>query len=188
MVPNRFTVMLDTNALYGALNRNIILTLAEAGLYRPRWTSKILEELSGALEPKLGEERVARAIAAIEGAFPEALVEIDPDALLASSLPDPNDNHVLAAAISVRAAQIVTDNIRDFPSGLLRQFDMEAIGVDAFISNSIGLDQITAVSALRSMRLRFDNPALDGPELLGLMEARGLVETASELSDYTDLL
>ncbi len=34
--PNRFTVVLDANVLGGALKRNLLLSLAEAGLFRPR--------------------------------------------------------------------------------------------------------------------------------------------------------
>lgn len=48
------------------------------------------------------------------------------------SLPDPDDRHVLAAAIRCRADVIVTMNLRDFPSEGLAAFGMEAQHPDEY--------------------------------------------------------
>ena len=37
-VSDRFTALLDANVLYPFLIRDVLLSLAEAGLYRPLWT------------------------------------------------------------------------------------------------------------------------------------------------------
>ncbi len=41
---DRFTALIDACVLAGALRRNILLSLAEAGLFRPRWSARILDE------------------------------------------------------------------------------------------------------------------------------------------------
>ena len=103
---DRFTALLDACVLGGALRRNMLLSLAEAGLFRPRWSSRILDETQKAItQITKGETDGSRQRAAIEAAFPEALVtgyEIFEGKL---ALPDPNDNHVLAAAIDAASPE-----------------------------------------------------------------------------------
>jgi hypothetical protein len=41
---DRFAALIDANVLACAMHRNIILSLAEAGFFRPRWRDKILDE------------------------------------------------------------------------------------------------------------------------------------------------
>lgn len=186
MIPNRFTVVLDANALFGALARNMLLSLAEAGFFRPAWSEEILNELEGALGSVFDPEIAGQQRSAIQRAFPGAFVNENQNS--PARLPDPKDEHVLGTALAVRAPQIITDNLKDFPADILEKYEVEAVSVDAFLSNTITLDPIEAVRALRIMRERFSKPELSARALLQLMEKRGLVETASELSDYVDLL
>lgn len=48
-VADRFTVILDANVLYPFLVRDVLLSLAAAGLYRPRWSRDIMDEWSSKL-------------------------------------------------------------------------------------------------------------------------------------------
>ena len=41
---NRYAAIIDACVLGGGLKRNIILSLAEAGLFRPYWSARILDE------------------------------------------------------------------------------------------------------------------------------------------------
>jgi len=50
-------------------------------------------------------------------------------------LPDPDDRHVLAAAIRGRADVIVTCNLKDFPAGALKSYGIEAQHPDEFLLN-----------------------------------------------------
>ncbi len=54
-------------------------------------------------------------------------------------LPDPDDRHVLAAAIRARADVIVTCNLRDFPADALSPYGIEAQHPDEFIMNLLDL-------------------------------------------------
>lgn len=72
---DRFTALLDACVLGGALRRNMLLSLAEAGLFRPRWSGRVLEETQKAISLiTKGDTDGARQRAAIEAAFPEAQV------------------------------------------------------------------------------------------------------------------
>ncbi|WP_217644434.1 PIN domain-containing protein [Roseovarius tolerans] len=146
---------MDTNVLFGGLHRNIALSLAEGGFYRPRWSTKILEEFERHLAVRLNDSDKAQLQRKrVETAFPEGEVEISAEAEARLTLPDDGDNHVLAAAIKARAAQIVTDNLQDFPSELLEPYEIEAISADHFFSNTISLSETAAVYQLRLMRER----------------------------------
>ncbi|MGR3538690.1 MAG: PIN domain-containing protein [Pseudooceanicola nanhaiensis] len=186
---DRFTVLLDACVLGGALRRNMLLSLAEAGLFRPRWSSRILDETQNAIaQITKGETDGSRQRAAIEVAFPEALVtgyEIFEDKL---ALPDPNDNHVLAAAIATSAAVIVTDNLADFPPESLEPHAIQAISADDFIADTIELDPAEAILALRRMRERFKKPALDVAALIHKSEAQGLLQVATFMDEYQSFL
>src|SRR4029077_12854466 len=49
------------------------------------------------------------------------------------SLPDPNDRHVLAAALACVADVIVTFNTDDFPPAILSPFGVVAVAPDPFV-------------------------------------------------------
>jgi hypothetical protein len=186
---DRFTALLDACVLGGALRRNMLLSLAEAGLFRPRWSLRVLDETQKAISLiTKGETDGARQRAAIEAAFPEALVagyEIFEEKL---ALPDPDDNHVLAAAIATSASVIATDNLTDFPAEILAPHAIQAISADDFIADTIELDPSEAILALRRMRERFKNPALDVAAFIHKSEAQGLLKVATFMDEYQSFL
>lgn len=100
------------------------------------------------------------------------------------NLPDPDDHHVLAAALKVHAATIVTDNLRDFPERVLAPLNIEARSADDFIADTVALDTGRAVAAIRKMRERFKKPEKTAEVLLLEMEAEGLTETVDVLRPH----
>jgi len=183
-----FTAVLDANVLAGALTRNILLSLAEAGHNKPRFSIPILDEVERYLLRRLDESTAKRQRNNIETAFPEAIVEgLDPliDRL---DLPDADDRHVLACAIRTGAARIVTENEKDFPADVLSTYELQTVRTDDFVANIVDLAGPGAIAALRRMRERFERPEIDADELIQLMEIRGLAETAKLLGKYRELL
>ena len=77
----------------------------------------------------------------------------------ALKLPDPDDRHVLAAAIRAGAQVIVTANLRDFPADALRAWDVEAMSPDEFVRDQIGLDRGTVHAAVQQIADSWRNPA-----------------------------
>ena len=136
-----------------------------------------------------GKARAERARASMEAAFEEAMVaDFDNFLPVAAGLPDPNDRHVIAAAAKTQAAMIVTENLKDFPAAVLSDLNMEAKSADAFIADTIALDEARAVAAIRRMRERFKKPEMTPAELLLMMEAAGLIETVDVLRPHVESL
>ena len=55
-------------------------------------------------------------------------------------LPDPDDRHVLAAAIKVNAQLIVTRNLKDFPPKTLAQWGIRPKSPDNFVRDVMDFD------------------------------------------------
>ncbi|TDL81223.1 PIN domain-containing protein [Palleronia sediminis] len=120
-------VLLDACVLYPTVLREILIGTAAHGAFRPVWSARILEEWARATR-KLGPEgeALARAeIAALSGDWPEAAVAPRAGDLGRLWLPDPDDVHVLAAAIAGHADTICTFNARDFPRATLAAEGLE---------------------------------------------------------------
>lgn len=97
------------------------------------------------------------------------------------TLPDPDDRHVLAAAIVGQADIIVTRNLRDFPDDALAPYNIEAQHPDEFIRHLLDLAPVLVVDAVRDQQARLVNPPVSMAELLSAFERLGLVETILEL-------
>ena len=128
-------VVLDANVLFPTVLREVLIGLAATGAYQPLWSERILEEWARATR-KLGEgaEPVARAeIALLRAGWPDACVR--PDAAVEDSLhlPDPDDRHVLATAISGGAAELLTRNQGDFPTRVLARHGVIRREPDTFL-------------------------------------------------------
>ena len=186
---DRFTALVDACVLGGALRRNLILSLGEAGLFRLRWSDAILDETERTIAKITeGKADTARQRAVMVAAFPEAMVLHDRAIEEHLVLPNPGDVHVLAAAIGAKADVIVTDNVKDFPTGALDACRFEAVTADGFIADCLDLDGAAGVGAIRRMRERLRHPQLDADELIRKMEGQGLVHAAAALAQFKALI
>lgn len=192
MFANRYTAIIDACSLARVLQRNLLLTLAEAEFFRVRWSSTILDETEQAIAKILHKKGVpdhlqvsATQRERMEQAFADAMVEdFEMFSDVGALLPDKDDGHVLAAAIKTKADAIVTENLKDFPEEIIKPLNIEVRTSDAFIADAIALHEGKAVAAVRTMRLRFRNPAKTPEKLLSDMEAFGLIETADVLAPH----
>lgn len=128
--------VLDACVLYPFHLRNLLVQLGADRLYRPRWTEEIHEEWIGSLlarTPTLDRARLERTRELMRAVLPEADV-IGHQALVPRlELPDPDDRHVLAAALAGGAGTIVTWNLRDFPDSALAPHGVQAVSPDDFV-------------------------------------------------------
>ena len=188
---DRFTVLIDACCLAGALRRNMLLSLAEAGFYRVRWSSKIMTETARAIEIITeGKADAQKQVNAMNRAFPEAIVdgfEAIEKAIIAYGLKDVNDAHVIAAAVMCNASVIVTDNLKDFPAQHLRPYGIEAKSADDFLADCIDLDKVQAMAALNRMRLRLKHPEFTWDAISQKVEAQGLTNSASLMQEFSEV-
>ncbi len=135
-------VLIDACVLYPTVMREIVLGAAAKKLFAPLWTARVLEEWARAAV-KLGpaQEALARGeIAMLRANWPDAEVAVDPDLQAQIWLPDPDDVHVLAGAVSAGADLILTLNLRDFPTRLLTEYGLRAQHPDAFLRDLLNQD------------------------------------------------
>lgn len=130
-----FVALLDANVLYPAYLRDLLLRLAQAGVYQPRWSAQILDEVARNVKEgrdAAGQEKVDRMISLMKRHFEDAEVT-GYEGLVPSMTNDPKDRHVLAAAITGGADVIVTYNLRHFPPRSREQYNIDAQGPDEFL-------------------------------------------------------
>ena len=135
-------VMIDACVLYPTLLRELVIGWAAAGGFTPLWSERILEEWRRAAA-RNGPQDAGIAGLEIEGLkamFPGASVAVSPATQAALSLPDPDDSHVLAAAIDAEADELMTLNVRDFPTNALAAYGIIRRHPDEFLLEALHAD------------------------------------------------
>ncbi|ROS25730.1 PIN domain-containing protein [Rathayibacter sp. PhB127] len=175
----RFPAFFDTNVLYGALLNDVVLELADRGLYRPLWSKDVLFELAKNLvkngeDPRLVEKRVGT----MERYFADAMVS-GYDDLVPTMTNDEKDRHVLAAAVRGGAEVLVMFNTKDFPPESVEPFDLEIVHPDAFLLDQLDLYRAPTLRALVELVEGYDSPAMTVDDFL-------LALTRAGVPDFVD--
>jgi predicted nucleic acid-binding protein len=167
------------------------MELSAAGLFRVKWTEQIQEEwISRLLEnrPDLDRTRLERTRALMAAAVPDCLVQEYESLIPSLDLPDPDDRHVLAAAIHCDADVIVTFNLSDFPQEQLARFDLEAQHPDDFIVHQFVGNTAAVVVAAQRCRARLKSPPLSASRYLATLQAQSLPQIVDRLSEFIDVI
>jgi hypothetical protein len=104
------------------------------------------------------------------------------------TLPDPNDRHVLAAAIHCSATKLVTSNLKDFPSSILRIHGIEAQHPDDFACDWLERESDAVILAVGKQRKALLNPPKTVQQLLIDLEERNLKRFAKALESFRESL
>ena len=146
--------VLDANVLYPFQLRNLLLWLAQAGLYEPLWSELILDEVRRNLRvnANLTEEQLDHLDSQMHQAFPEACGSRFQGAEQDVQVPDEGDRHVLALAVHYEADVIVTWNTKHFPKALPASFGLEAIRPPSFLDRLWAADPERVVGAAEAHR------------------------------------
>jgi len=132
----RFTVVYDACVLYPAPLRDLLMHLALSDLFRARWSDRIHDEWIRnvlANRPDLTATQLQRTRALMNAHVRDCLVDGFDQLVPAVQLPDPDDRHVVAAALHSGANLIVTFNLKDFPASALQTYNLAAQHPDDFI-------------------------------------------------------
>jgi hypothetical protein len=181
-----FTVIYDACVLYPAPLRDLLIRIANTGLVRARWTDQILNECFESIlkkRPDLNSKALARTRQLMTEAVPDCLVTGHEELIDGIELPDPNDRHVVGAAIRCGAQVIVTFNLDDFPHDQLSRYNLEAYHPDDFVLDNIDLSPGTVVRVVEDQIAALRNPPVDLPTLLDRLRALGLVQSVARLRE-----
>jgi predicted nucleic acid-binding protein len=180
-----YTALTDANVLYSIPVTDLILELAATGLFRVRWSEDIHDEWQRAVaedRKDLPAELLARRRTQMDKHFLGANVTGFEPLIPCLDLPDPNDRHVLAAAIVGRADLIVTFNVKDFPDDKVAPFDIEVQHPDEFLNHQRTLHEPLFLQCAKAIRARLSKPKYSAEAYIENLRACGLQVIAAELS------
>lgn len=188
----KFTALLDANVLYPAGVRDIFMELAVSDLFEARWTDDIHNEWIESLlknRSDLRREQLERTRNLMDQHVRDALITGYESLIPSLHLPDPDDRHVLAAAIVGRCDVVVTFNLSDFPEDVLLPFGIEVQHPDKFLHSQFDLSPSLFQNAIATILHRINKTKRasgEPPRLitdhLEKMSSWGLKQTATELA------
>lgn len=181
----------DACVLYPAPLRDFLVRLAVNRACRALWSDAIHHEWTRnvlADRPTVTAESLARCRRLMDEHLPSALVADYEELIPSLTLPDPDDRHVLAAAIHGSARFIVTFNLRDFPESVLAGHGIEAIHPDEFVG--LLLDEVPELVRLAAgqQRSALRQPPKSVEQFLAMLSKCGLPHSAVRLSESAEVL
>jgi predicted nucleic acid-binding protein len=178
-----FTAFFDANVFFGARLRSFIMELSYSGVFRARWSPDIHREWIAAVVRRrtdLTPEQLYPIRDMMDEAIPDALIDGYGSLIDALKLPDPNDSHVLAAAIVGRADVIVTFNEADFPKEILEPYRIHTRHPDAFFLEAEGVDPGVLTEAAARDLAHYKRPPLTIAQYVDDLRRAGV----PHLADY----
>jgi PIN domain len=128
-------------------------------MYRPIWSTAILAEVEEFESEKarkrgISEDHARRhtrhLLDQMNSAFDDARVEGWEPLVGSYRLPDPDDEHLVAAAVIGGAGAIVTHNVRHFPPDRLPR-GLDILRPADFVHNTVALDSGRSLRAVERM-------------------------------------
>jgi hypothetical protein len=158
-----YTGLPDANVLYPAPLRDLLLQFAVTDIFKARWTADIHREWIEALmrnEPHRDRAALERTRDLMDSKTRDCLVTGYEALIPVIELPDPDDRHVVAAAVVGRCDVIVTQNLKHFPKAALAPYGINAQHPDEFLCNHLNLAQGLFCGVVQKVRRRLKNPPI----------------------------
>lgn len=185
-----FRALLDTCVLVPGLQRDFLLQLAVEEAYIPVWGSGILFELDYVLERihqgrEFSGSRQFRAnlFSQMNEAFPGALVVAPKERNFSYTLLDPDDAHVVHAALVGKVDAIVTDDARAGfeESRILEEAHIEIVKPNDFAANTVFAHPDAGARAIKEMAARFSKPAMSELEIIEKLSTQYRMTEVAEI-------
>lgn len=189
MVLRLITAICDACVLYPFHLRNILVQASVDGLYEARWTDEIHNEWIRNLlanVPAIPPERLQVTRQLMERALPSARIGGFHHHIDSLRLPDPDDRHVVAAAIEARASHILTWNVRDFPAGELKKHGLVRRTPDAFLAGLYGQAPDLLVASLANARRNLSKSGASAAGFLDMLRDQKLIQLEKRLQGHVD--
>lgn len=182
--------LLDADCLHKLYLRGILLWLADQGAYEPCWTKEILEETVQSLIERFPsqEPRLRKQINFIAAGFPEAEIVGYEDLVGTLYCPDPNDEHVLAAAITRKVAKLVTMNVKDFPIDTMSKYEIEIVHPDNFLLQLALENREVSLAATGRWIAGYSRPKVSVEQIAEALARTGCPKFAKVLLDESRAL
>lgn len=172
-----YAAVLDACVMVPVSLCDTLLRLGEEQLYRPVWSSRILTEAADAISrvhPDLDVSMIGRRIAYMNEAFPAACVRDFEEIEKGLELPDPDDRHVVAAALRARTDAIVSANLRDFPDETMRRLELEVISPDEFLLSQLDMRSAVVLQSLEAQATATRRPRRSMEDVLSSLARAGV--------------
>lgn len=179
-----FDATYDACVLHPPGLRDLLVRLAMTGMFRAHWSTEILDEMVRSIlrrRPDLTATQLERTCDLMCRAVPDCLTSGYHDLIDGLHLPDPDDRHVLAAAIRSGSQVIVTENLADFPPTVLAAYNIEAQTPDTFVLHLVDLSPTTVFGVLEAQASALTNPPMTLDDLLDRLAQSGLPRSIAAL-------
>jgi predicted nucleic acid-binding protein len=154
--------LLDADCLHKFFLRGLFTWLASFRIYSPRWTDEILDETIKSLVRRFPSDEVKLdvQIRAMAARFPDALITGYQELVGTLGCPDPQDEHVLAAAIVGKVDRLITFNLKDFPQNLHSTYGIELTHPDDFLMELVAKNPEQCLNATAKWLSGYERPTL----------------------------
>jgi len=159
--------------------------LALTDLFKARWTNQIHDEWIRSVRkkrPDLTLQQLHRTRNLMNANVRDCLVTGYESQNIKLELPDPNNIHVLAAAIHSQANFIITFNLKDFPKKVLASHEVEAIHPYDFILNLLQLDSTQVCQAVQKHHQSLKKLQKTVEEYLDTLNQQGITKSVTAIS------
>lgn len=170
-----FSVLLDANVLFPIRLTDLLLTAADARLYRPLWSEQVLDEACRNAVAEYGPA-ISSRFDKMRAAYPQAAVT-GYEPLVSAMTNHLDDRHVLAAAVAGRADLIVTYNKRHFPAASRTPFQIDLQGPNEFLEHLWSLNQNAVIGCIETIARKRRRPPASGGRHTGTSVASELIPT-----------
>lgn len=167
-----YAAVLDANVLHPIMTTQVLLRLADRGLFRPIWSREILDEVRESLERRgIDPAKVERRINVMESHYPDAMAQ-DVERFH-SAVPDEveaDDRHVVAAALAGKADGIVTNDVDDIPADAVSTLSIDVQSLDSFLLNQLTLDPDAVWEVFAEIEADMHRPPMTIDDVLGALD------------------
>lgn len=177
-------MLVDSCVWHHSFSRNVLRHLALASAIRIRWSRAIETEWIASVlhaRPDITRDKLIEVRNRFRHEFPDGLVPEALPRLAVPRLPDPDDEHVVRAALVAEATVICTLDRRGFPRSALAPLGVTAHDPATLLATCVLQRMPQTYAGLHTHRTSLTQPSYHPREYLDALRKAGLVlDTAIE--------